>query len=199
MLSRADEQDAGALMEIAEYAAREGLYEIARVHYLAAAEQDEAVAGIAQRRLLDLAQQASDSELRRGHDAAASGDEEFLGALGDIGARLDEQDVDNETQLGTAYYDKGDLNRAKQAASSVIAIDRTNREALALLGQIRAAEEERRAATYDVWWYRYRRQRGVYPYPRCWYPGRGRRWGAIRRGGGATGPRTRAPIGVFRR
>ena len=77
----------------------------------------------------------------------------------------------------------------------MLALDRDNREALALLGQIRSAEEELRRDTYDVYWYRHRRRYGVYPYPRRWYPRRGARWGAIRRGH----TYTRAPIGVFRR
>jgi hypothetical protein len=306
MLARADQKDTGALMEIAEFAARKGLYEIARVHYLAAADQDEAVAGIAQRRLMDMAISVSEDELQRGSDAVEagndatarrilrrvqrefagtqaaedaaaaiqqiddrmaakkldaarekrltpirdlladadelttkglrdahkasaairsymaarskaasarrriptalraaerSGDDELRGALDDLDRRVDAQEIDNETHLATAYLDKGDFSRARQAANAVLALDGQNREALSLLGQIRSAEEELRASTYDVYWYRYRRRYGVYPYPRRWYPRRGVGWGTIRRGGSIRGggTRTRAPIGVFRR
>ena len=307
MLARADQGDSGALMEIAEYAAREGLYELARAYYLAAAEQDSAVADIAERRLVDLAQSVSDAEVQRGmdaleggddasarrilrrvqhefsgtpvaEDAAAtiaaidarlaakkldaarekrltpirelladadqltgeglsaalspekatrsylaarskadsarrrippvrrvaqqSGDDETLAALEDLERRLDSQDVDNETQLATAYLERGDFTRARQAATAVLALDAGNREALALLGQISAAQEELRADTYDAWWYRQRRRYRVYPYPHRWYPRRGVGWGTIRRTGSirsGTGGYTRPPIGVFGR
>lgn len=304
MLTRADEGDSGALIDIAEYAAAEGLYEIARIHYLAAADRDPAVRSIAEQRLQALADEVANAELTRGRGAVAAGDDgvarrilrrvqrefagtpaadraaaeiaaideraaerkldaarekrlepirgllaeagkmtdaglrrahepsqairsymgarskadaarkrlpaarsageksddaELLGALDDLAARLDEQDVDNETHLATAYLDKGDFTRARQAANSVLVIDPRNREALSLLTQIRAAEEERRSETYDVWWYRYRRHRGVYPYPYRWYPQRGVGWGSIRRGGVPAGGGSRPPIGVFRR
>ncbi len=119
MLARAGERDAGALMDVAEYAVTQGMYDVARVSYLAAAQADPDVLQIAEARLVALADQVSVKELARGESAAISGDDhrarrilrrvqrEFAGmpaadsaaaAVAAIDARLAEQKIDARRQ-----------------------------------------------------------------------------------------------------
>jgi len=115
MLARAGDRDAGALMDVGEYAAAQGMYDVARVSYLAAAEADPSVEQIAEARLIALANQVSAEELARGQDAVGSGNDksarrilrrvqrEFAGmpaaddaaaAVAQIDARLAQRKVD---------------------------------------------------------------------------------------------------------
>ena len=130
----------------------------------------------------------------------------MLDTLDDLSARLDMQEVDNEIQLATSYLDKGDYGRARTAANAALAIDADDQEALSLLTRIGEAEEESRYDNYDdyyngywrngrgIGWYRWRRRRPT-AYPRGWYPGRGARWGGIRRGGIGGGVRGGVRVG----
>jgi len=127
MLARAGERDAGALMDVAEYAASKGMYDVARVSYLAAAQADPAVLQIAESRLIALADQVSSQELTRGRDAAGAGDDrtarrilrrvqrEFAGmpaadnaaaAVAEIDARMAERKIDVKRQKQLAPIQK---------------------------------------------------------------------------------------------
>ncbi len=149
MLARADQGDAAALIDIAEFAAASDLYEVARVHYLAAAEADPTVAEIAEAQLMALATEASNGEYARAAAKADTGEDaqarrifrrvqrEFAGtaAADEATARIAEIDTRTKERKLDATREK-QLAPLRKALGS--AVDNTNKGMGAQMGSTTA-------------------------------------------------------------